>query len=491
MRKILYFIVFLLLSFSLFANIGFSQPSDAGQAYVNNQALDMNLYEYSINGEPYETSLIIELSSTTLNIKWNNAPNSPSQSRYTIREVTLDADGNILQYGDYTYGTFDYGVYLSNGRWDLSKTIDLTQIEKFNQSDTFYIEVEFYCSDLSRHVEAGCAKLKTPIVNVTSSGGAEESGESGSSELPDTWTLTGYDGDWSYFSQTLWETPYSSTYSYFEYARSISDFQHLKAMVFLDSYDVGGYWEISNGIMEVDFILTDSNNTFEIVIGCGYCFKIHLLGFKSVETRACALKNGEMLFPNIVVSKIMYIEVHAWKNANNNLVIACMYKYDPNENATTVYHEIEITDLPNGWDDNLIIKQRVSKILNFGAGCYFKGGLTTLELTSGNGFSSAPYSTQELAWMEIYRRNFWFIDVLYQAGSFLWSMLTLLWDFLIPCLPLLFSVYGFYLLYLVVSCLEDGDFTRLYDHFIRIAQLFVSIVQAIFNAINTIVSHFR
>jgi len=304
------------------------------------------------------------------------------------------------------------------------------------------------------------------------------------------WELTEQEGDWNYISQTLWESPYSSTYSAFEYTTYVNDFQHLKAIIYLESYDIGGYWEISKAHQGVFFTLSDANNTFTITFIVDYELKIHLLGIKEVVTSACVQAGDSIGIPAMPVSRAMYVEIHAWKRSDNKLVVAYMYKYDPNENATTVFNE-EIIDVNPSWFENVQIIERVEKYCEFGAGAYIKGGLTTLELTSGSGFSSAPYSPKEMAWIGIYRRNFWFIDTLYQAGSFLWSMLTLLWNFIIPCLPLLFSVYGFYLLYLVVSCLEDGDFTRLYDHFIRIAQLFVSIIQAIFNAINTIISHFR
>jgi len=309
--------------------------------------------------------------------------------------------------------------------------------------------------------------------------------------LSSDWQFLGSEGDWLYYSPILWETPYSNVYSKFMYGIKIQNFQHFKAIVYLENYDIGGYWEISKGHQLVSFIFKGNSTIIAFVVD--HQLRIHLLGYKDVLTSCSAinLNNLDEGLNSISVMKNMYVEIHAWKNSENQLVLAYMYRYDPTDVSATVFQETVLLDIPQSFFNNVTIIEVVEKGLEFGGSCSFKGGLADLNVTSGSGLSQAPYQAKELSWLEIYRKNWWFIDQLYQLGSFLWSMLILLWNIVIPCLPLLFSVYVFYLLYLVLGSMEDGDFHKIYDHFIKIAQLFVSIAQAIYQGINTILSHFK
>ena len=185
----------------------------------------------------------------------------------------------------------------------------------------------------------------------------------------------------------------------------------------------------------------------------------------------------------------MYIEIHAWKRSDGKLIVSYMYKWDYTENLVSLHEEMEI-DVPSTWFNSVVIEQMVRKGSTWGGACYVKGGLANLTLTSGEGLSERPYTYEQATVIQTMRRNWWIVDTLFQIGSFLWSMLTLLWNFVIPNLPLLFSIYVFYLLYLVCLSLEDGDFGRLLDHFIKLGSFFVQIIQAIYQGVNTIISHF-
>ncbi|MEM3592166.1 MAG: hypothetical protein QW702_08755 [Candidatus Bathyarchaeia archaeon] len=304
------------------------------------------------------------------------------------------------------------------------------------------------------------------------------------------WQFLGAMGDWLHYSPTYWEAPYSNVYGRFMYGRTISNFQHFVAVISLEDYDIGGYWEISKAHHIVSFQLKGKGDKAIIFI-IDHQLRIHLIGYKDVVTSACVVTSGSLNegIPSAQVLRNMYVEIHAWKRSDNKLVVAYMFKWDYTENVVSVFDEA-IIDVSNDWFDDVIILEIVEKALEWGAGASIKGGLKALDVTSGGGLGNAPYNVRFATWLETYRRNWWVIDTLFQIGSFLWSVLTLLWNFVIPNLPLLFSIYVFYLLYLVCLSLEDGNFGRLLDHFIKLGSFFVQIIQAIYQGVNTIISHF-
>ena len=215
----------------------------------------------------------------------------------------------------------------------------------------------------------GAINFRFDLVDTETDTGETDTGEEEIIGLSTEWQLLYKTGDWISYSQTYWETPYSSNYSCFVYAREIDNFQHLKVVVHLEDYDVGGYWGISEAYQLVVFELMKPNGS-SVLISVSHNLRIHFLAYKDVVTSAYVLYNNDLLIPAMGVTRNMYVEIHAWKRADNKLVVAYMYKYDPNENATTVFDE-EVIDVDPNFFDNLVIFQRVHKELVWGAGAQF------------------------------------------------------------------------------------------------------------------------
>ena len=296
---------------------------------------------------------------------------------FTIYKVTLDENGNIVSYGDYIYGSFDYGSYVGEQegyeRWDLSKTVDLTQIEKFNNSDTFYIVLEFYCSDLSRYVKAGCAKLKTPKVICG------EGGESENVEIPNSWTLIDYAGDWNYFSLTSWESPYNFTISYFQYKKEVQNLQKWQFGVRCLDADVGGLWEISTVYHSFYAEVNNTELNKRVIILVSHSRMIHLFGIKDWKTTVFIYQNGDWKCSYQSINNL-FVQVYFWRNSSDVLYLSYRVKYAPSDNECVFGEDIPFV-VGSSFFSSVTLYQTVEKGLSVNTGGYIKGEKINEEIT--------------------------------------------------------------------------------------------------------------
>jgi len=206
----------------------------------------------------------------------------------------------------------------------------------------------------------------------------------------------------------------------------------------------------------------------------------------------------------------MVVEVHIWRSASGTLSLAWLLKYDATEEYATFW-DIRNVTLGSAWFNSVTLTQRVEKRLFFGAGAYIKGDKTQ-ETIGSNGVISQPFSFTELTLVQQIGNEVWrtlgyiqksiydalpqnvreFIDqagaIIYDYGSFAWTMLNSLWSIVIENWVFIIGIYPLYLVYLIFKCMEKGDWTELVEHFFRLSGVFLSLGNAVLGVIRTIVN---
>jgi len=326
----------------------------------------------------------------------------------------------------------------------------------------------------------------------------------------DDWTLTQVGGDWSYYSPSSWESPYNFTVSYFQYKKEVQNFQKWQFGVRCLDADVGGLWEISKVFHNFYAEVNSTNSDKRVIILISHTRMIHLFGLKDWNTLVLIYRDGdwECCYSGL---NNLFVQVYFWRNSSDTIYLSYRLKYSPNDNECVFGEDIPFV-VGSSFFNNVTLYQTVEKGLSVNTGGYIKGEKINEEITTGTGGIPNPSTEKELPLAQVIARNVWnelnqiwesfrnalpedirnFLDsagqVISGFGNFLYTMFNVFWSILVDCLPILFGAYGLYLLYLIFSSLEAGDWSPLFEHFFKVGGLFISIGSTLLSVVRTIVN---
>ena len=209
----------------------------------------------------------------------------------------------------------------------------------------------------------------------------------------------------------------------------------------------------------------------------------------------------------------MDVEVWIWRSGLEQLSADYMLKFDCYSEECQYIEKANYT-VGSSWFENVTIIQRVEKQLYTLGYCnaMIEGEKLKEVIGSGGVISEAPYTYKELPLAEVIARRVWgylksvsdaiyealpenvqnFIStastVIYDFGDFTYNLLIALWNTLIPNIPLVFGAYGLYLIYLVFKSIDEGDWSIIVEHFIKITSLFLSLANAVLSVIRTVIN---
>jgi len=330
------------------------------------------------------------------------------------------------------------------------------------------------------------------------------------------WTQTESQGSWDYHTHYFWRSPCDINYSVFEYTMNQTDFNRWSFVVRLVDYDVGGLWEIEKCQQLFNATLYDVSETgwtHKIEILVGHDCSIHLFGIKTVQTWIRIKFDTQVIEPVIPIQRDMDVDIHVWRSASDTLSITYLMKYDYTETEAMFFREDINKTVGSAWFSTVYLTEKVEKQLySWGSAVGMIQGEKEQEIIGSGSAISKPYSFRELTLAQQFGSEIWrnlksiwdavynalpenvqnFIStassLIYDFGNLAYNVLILLWDILIPNLPLIFGAYGLYLIYLIFKSIDTGDWTILFDHFIKITSLFVALGNAVLSVIRTIIS---
>jgi len=258
--------------------------------------------------------------------------------------------------------------------------------------------------------------------------------------------------------------------------------------------------------------LIDENATHRLEILISHECRIHLFGYTDVLTKVSVTFDNvsEVVLP---ILNNMDAEVWIWRSGVNQLSADYMLKYDCYSEEANLIETRNYT-VSSEWFNNVTIIQRVEKQLYTWGSCnaMIEGEKLKEVIGSGSYLTEKPYTYRELSMAEIIARQVWgylksVSDAIYEAlpeevqdfistastvindfGDFTYNLLMVLWNTLIPNIPLVFGAYGLYLIYLIFKAIDKGDWSIIVEHFIKITSLFLSLANAVLSVIRTVIN---
>ena len=322
-------------------------------------------------------------------------------------------------------------------------------------------------------------------------------------------------GSWDYYSADNWKSPYDANYSWFEYRFEQNNLSKFGFAIRLKNYVIGGLWELEKAQQLVNITLIDANETHKLQILISHELRIHLFGYTDVLTQVLVTFDDKN---QIVIPLLnnMDVEVWIWRSGTDQLSADYMLKFDCYSDECQYIEKANYT-VGSSWFENVTIIQRVEKQLyTFGyCNAMIEGEKLKEVISSGGVLSEAPYNVEELPLAEVIARRVWgylksvsdkiyealpenvqnFIStastIIYDFGDFAYSLLIALWNTLIPNIPLIFGAYGLYLIYLVFKSIDEGDFSPLFEHFMKITSLFLALANTVLSVIRTIINSIK
>ncbi|RLE45149.1 hypothetical protein DRJ16_00240 [Candidatus Woesearchaeota archaeon] len=324
------------------------------------------------------------------------------------------------------------------------------------------------------------------------------------------WVFEEVSGDWNYYSLVNWESPYNYTVSWFEYNQTLENFQKWEFGVKCIDACVGGYWESSSVYQNFYAELNHSDTKIGILIS--HSRKIHFFGVQDWRTDIFVWRdnNWEWRYGSLINA---YVQVYIWRNTTDTVYITYQVKYSQSD-ENYIFGEDLAFNVGSDWFSNVTLNQRVEKDLTSGGytGGSIKGEKLGEEITTGTSGISNPKTGSELPLAQAIAKNIWselgnlfenfknalpeevrnFLDqagqAIYGFGNLAYALFSTLFGLLVNNLPLILGVYGVYLIYIIVKCVEGGDFSPLFEHFFKIAGLLFAIGNTVLNVIKTIIS---
>jgi len=319
-------------------------------------------------------------------------------------------------------------------------------------------------------------------------------------------------GSWEYYNTNSWKSPYNANYSWFEYKTNQTNLNRYSCVIRLKSYDIGGLWELEKAQQIVNFTFVDESNTHKLEVIIGHEIRIHLFGYKDVQTYVLISFDdvSEAILPII---RLMDVEIYVWRSSTDTLSVDYLMKYDYTQSEANQVFSYNYT-VGSSWFNNVNITQRVEKQLYTLGSCnaMIEGEKLNEVVGSGSYLTEKPYSFTELPLAQQIGNEIWRVlkgvsdtiynalpqevkdflstasTVIYDFGNFAYTLLIALWDTLISNIPLVFGAYGLYLIYLIFKAMDEGDWSILFEHFIKITSLFLSLANAVLSVIRTVIN---
>ena len=324
------------------------------------------------------------------------------------------------------------------------------------------------------------------------------------------WVFEEVSGDWDYYSLAYWKSPYNYTVSWFGYNQTLENFQKWEFGVRCIDACVGGYWEFSTVYQNFYAELNHSDTKIGILIS--HSRKIHFFGIQDWRTDIFVWQDDNWVwrYGSLINA---YVKVYIWRNTTDTVYITYQVKYSP-QDIDYIFGEDLAFNVGSDWFSNVTLNQKVVKDLTSGGytGGSIEGEKLEEEIATGTTGISNPKTGSEIPLAKAIAKNIWselsnlyegfknalpeeirgFLDdagqTIYGFGNFAYSVFTVLSSVILSNLPLLFGVYAVYLVYIIVKCIEEGDYTPLFEHFFKIGGLFLKAGNTILNVIRTIIN---
>jgi len=325
------------------------------------------------------------------------------------------------------------------------------------------------------------------------------------------WTQTEKSGDWTYADHNRWLSPYSGNYSYFSYQDNRTNFNRWSYVVRLTRVAMGGLWDIEKVQQLAGMTLVDSEDVSKISVYIGHEIATIVYGYVSVKTWVTVQVNDTTV-SSIWVLRDMDVEVHIWRSEDEKITISYFLLIDYTTKAANEVRENINVSLSSSWFSNVNFREKIEK--QFYTWGFVQGeieGDKPYEVIGTGGPIGKPYNVMErtlsqIAWEELWnalntiKLALWsllpssitaFLDQAWEAitsfGNLAWTLIHGFGVVLFSNIPLILGAYGLYLVYLIVSCVDKGTFTPLFNHFLRMTEILMAIGHVALMIIHVIV----